>query len=520
MQYYRKDDSMKPIFRMALLICAICSISFTALAMPQTNAASWAVDSITRAYDAGLVPDNLLGQATSEITRKDFAALAVKFYTQVTKKAATPKNPTPFKDVDSPDITFAFENGIISGRTATEFYPNQSLTREQMAIIITRALTASGDTLENPIVPAPFADTANLPKVSQDAVTQLYYLNITTGADGYYYPEKAVTVQEAILAFFNAYEYLTGKMADMPLEETPEESPQSNIDTAATPTPPQPSVPTADTAEVHYEEWYEAEVTIGNKTLAMGQSQRTILQTAGIPDRIDQDSYGYERYVYLNGYADLFFVTFDDGKVIEIYTGSDHFEYLGIKGNQNKKDVKNIKFHDMRNFRLELPTTSLDSYLLLDHEEGIEGLLLRDLKFRDLIDRRYNKSFEAGAVQELMDLINQARVRQGQTPLTPDATAAEIATKHCFNMVKNSFVEYNDHTGKTPFDRMTEGGLQFKMAAELAGKYQGDAISIYHEWMRNIGTRSNVLNGSLSHAGIGIYMDNYTIYATADLFKP
>jgi hypothetical protein len=107
------------------------------------KASDWAIDEVTKANDAGLIPHIFDKEdLTKDITRKEFAHLAVILYEKLAgievKIASIPKN--PFTDTDDVQVLWAYEYGITNGTSDTTFEPNSKITREQMATMMTRAL--------------------------------------------------------------------------------------------------------------------------------------------------------------------------------------------------------------------------------------------------------------------------------------------------------------------------------------------------------------------------------------------
>ena len=98
----------------------------------------WAENYLYQAQDAGLIPEVLSGaDMTKNITRSEFAALAVKLYEkQSGKTAAVGEN--PFNDCNDENVLKAYNLGIVKGVALDRFAPNDPLTREQAATMLGR----------------------------------------------------------------------------------------------------------------------------------------------------------------------------------------------------------------------------------------------------------------------------------------------------------------------------------------------------------------------------------------------
>jgi len=141
-----------------------------------TNVDDWAKEELDEAEKKELIPETFVSMdATSAITRKDFAAIAVKLYEALTgkeaypnyvmtsKKDANPKPYNPFTDTDDEYVLKAYALEITLGTSETTFTPNAEITREQMATMLTRALRISGINTQYDITNATrFADDSDL----------------------------------------------------------------------------------------------------------------------------------------------------------------------------------------------------------------------------------------------------------------------------------------------------------------------------------------------------------------------
>ncbi len=107
------------------------------------NASQWAVTELDKAKEAGLIPEILMGKdMTKQITREEFAELAVVLYEKTLNKTAEADSANPFTDTTNPQILKAFKIGITQGTSATTFTPNALITREQCAAMLFRTIKA------------------------------------------------------------------------------------------------------------------------------------------------------------------------------------------------------------------------------------------------------------------------------------------------------------------------------------------------------------------------------------------
>ena len=110
-----------------------------------SNADSWAFDELNKAFMKNLIPQTLYSKDfTKTITRKDTVAIAVKMYEALTGKTAVNAAENPFTDTNDEYVLKAYVLGITNGTSEDKFSPDDEITREQMAVMLTRALEKAG----------------------------------------------------------------------------------------------------------------------------------------------------------------------------------------------------------------------------------------------------------------------------------------------------------------------------------------------------------------------------------------
>ncbi|RXJ02939.1 S-layer homology domain-containing protein [Anaerobacillus alkaliphilus] len=114
---------------------------------------------------------------TNELLRRDAAVLFSRSLLWETKDVAAPAfTDVPAGQYYTDAIAKAVELGVITGKTASTFAPNDKLTRGDMAVLLQRALKLTVD----PEVEVPFTDIEG--KYYTEAVKAVYQAGLTTGA--------------------------------------------------------------------------------------------------------------------------------------------------------------------------------------------------------------------------------------------------------------------------------------------------------------------------------------------------
>ena len=435
-----------------------------------------------------------------------------------------------------------------------------------MAIMLVRTLEKSNVELTEKNPEIAFKDIKQLDKSVLPYIKKIQMAGIMSGFEDMFSPFKDVTIEEAVVAFTAIYENVVQmptsetqkEEQQAPTEETPkqeqptptEETPKQEQPTPAEETSKQEqSIPAEETSKQEQstpaEETSKQEqatpteqtssdtqanattqeqsddIVINGKPLSIGQTVSKLKADWGEPDRIDQNNYSLERYVYINDYKHFFMVSIKDNKIAEIFTNDMTFQYKGVTGKMDANDIKNVKYLDLKNYRAELQDENRDTFVLLNKDYKAEGILIRTADYKQQLQLRYSQQFLENFKAELIDIINSARVQENGVVLTSDKTAENVAYYHSWDMNKNNYVGYTNLNGENPFDRMTAGGVKYTMAGESVVKIEGeDAISAYHQLMMEAGTRTNLLNPELTHYGLATFDSNFTIYVTLDLFTP
>ncbi len=179
------------------------------------NASEWATEELARADELGLIPETLEGaDLTADITRAEFAAVAVKAYEALANGAAIPAVNNPFTDTTDVEVLKAYNIGAVNGTSATTFDPNALLNREQAAAMLTRVfkkVSMPGWTLATDSQftlpyekPALFADDADISDWAKDSVYFMAANNIINGVGNNKFAPKNVTTEEQAQGYANA----------------------------------------------------------------------------------------------------------------------------------------------------------------------------------------------------------------------------------------------------------------------------------------------------------------------------
>lgn len=174
----------------------------------------WAADEIELARQAGLLTEHTSDYMTRTITRFQFAELAANFAEKATGKTLSAAPDTTFSDTKEQAILKAYQTGIVQGVGDGKFAPDASLTREQLATMLWRAISyvqtetgktavTSGGSL------AGYTDAGKVSSWAKDAVSALAENGIMKGTSATTLsPAASCTVEQSVLLVYRTFQKL------------------------------------------------------------------------------------------------------------------------------------------------------------------------------------------------------------------------------------------------------------------------------------------------------------------------
>jgi hypothetical protein len=181
----------------------ITGISIDPLVYPSPQKPSrWAEADVTAAINAGLVPQALQINYTQSVTRAEFCALAVSLYEKVTDQEIAEHQ--TFTDTNDINVEKMAALGVVNGVGNNKFAPNNDLTREQAATMLSRLMSSLGNPL--PKQAATFIDNSNISLWAIDAVGQIQAAGIMEGVgSGIFAPKFPYTREQSIITMLRVY---------------------------------------------------------------------------------------------------------------------------------------------------------------------------------------------------------------------------------------------------------------------------------------------------------------------------
>ena len=181
-------------------------IEVPAKEMPFTDVkeSDWSYLYIKDLFDRGIVNGTTETTFSPKNSLTRFQAVTILTRMLEMDTANAPKS--PFKDMSrlhqdrQDEINAAYAAGIITGKTATEFKPNEFISRAHFALLLDRVYTMkNGDYKIGKM--APYSDLSKQTTAEKEAITLLHDLKIVQGYNGKFNPFRSTTREEAAKMF-------------------------------------------------------------------------------------------------------------------------------------------------------------------------------------------------------------------------------------------------------------------------------------------------------------------------------
>lgn len=174
---------------------------------------SWAKDAIMRLAQAGVVNGVSANAFEPEraVTREEFAAMLMRAFDWTDDGM---QQALPFADVAEDAwyvsaLKAAVAKGVVSGVEETRFGVGENISRQDMAVMIFRALKAAGIDMQQ--ASPSFTDGDQIAAYARDSIGALAALGVFSGmGDGSFQPHGDVTRAQSAVALDNARKWVNG----------------------------------------------------------------------------------------------------------------------------------------------------------------------------------------------------------------------------------------------------------------------------------------------------------------------
>nr|WP_246570039.1 CAP-associated domain-containing protein [Lentibacillus saliphilus] len=259
--------------------------------------------------------------------------------------------------------------------------------------------------------------------------------------------------------------------------------------------------------------------------IEIGDERSDVEQEIGPPQRASLNEYGVDWVAYHENYHHFFMAAYNEqNQVVGLYTNQDLLTSTqGVSFESSRDAVREQLGDPLRYIRKGLINYDIQSNG--DHDTfKIDGqfiTLFYDKHENDTVTavqiinqqlEKQKKSFypdpsdalQKGFEYQLFDLTNAARVVHGLKPLSWGENALKTARDHSIDMAQNSYFSHQNLEGQSPFDRMKEDGISYRMAGENLAAGQSSSIFAHEGLMNSSGHRKNILKEDFNTLAIGV----------------
>lgn len=259
--------------------------------------------------------------------------------------------------------------------------------------------------------------------------------------------------------------------------------------------------------------------------IEIGDEKKKIEAQFGTPQRETVNEYGTTWHTYHTNYQNFFMVSYDStDKVNGLFTNNDLIaSTLGIKLNSTKDSVRialgePLTYIKKGNTNYMMNKTEESDTFLTEH---VYVTIFYDVHENDTVTaiqilsenlEREKSSIYAesstllqeGLELQLFDLTNAARVHHGVQAVKWDSLVQLTAYDHSLDMASQNYFSHTNLKGESPFDRMNEDGISYRVAGENLAYGQPSSVFAHEGLMNSIGHRENLLKPEFNLLGIGV----------------
>jgi uncharacterized protein YkwD len=273
--------------------------------------------------------------------------------------------------------------------------------------------------------------------------------------------------------------------------------------------------------------------------IELGDDRSEVEQQVGKHKRSSLNEYGVDWVTYHENYQNFFMVAYDEeDQVIGLYTNQDlltsthgiTFESsretvlstLPVPLNAIRKGFVNYQIQDNQEYNMFDIDNNYVTIFYDKHElSTVTAILIISKELEQQKEKYFAKPSEElkeGFEYQLFDLTNAARVNHNLPILSWEESVRKTARDHSTDMAVNNYFSHTNPEGQSPFDRMTEDAISYRMAGENLAAGQPSSIFAHEGLMNSLGHRENKLHESFQSLAVGVafnsesqpfYTENY-----------
>jgi uncharacterized protein YkwD len=288
---------------------------------------------------------------------------------------------------------------------------------------------------------------------------------------------------------------------------------KKNDDTKSTPIleKPQLNEPTNQTFSIH--------------NIEIGDTRSDVEAQVGSAKRSSMNEYGVEWNSYHENYQNFLMVAYDNiDRVAGLYTNQDLLSSTNdINFSSSRESVLSTLEEPLSAIRKGLVRYQIqndeendtffidDNYVTIFYDKHENDTVTAIQIITDELEQQKNDYFgepsaelKDGLEYQLFDLTNAARVVHGLSVLTWEESLRNTARDHSTDMADQNYFSHTNLEGQSPFDRMKEDDIVFRIAGENLATGQPSSIFAHEGLMNSLGHRENILKKDFESLAVGV----------------
>ncbi|PAV30802.1 serine protease [Virgibacillus profundi] len=257
----------------------------------------------------------------------------------------------------------------------------------------------------------------------------------------------------------------------------------------------------------------------------MGDKRSDVENQVGEPERSTLNEYGVDWVTYHENYQNFFMAAFNEqDQVVGLYTNQDLLSSTeGITFADTRESVLSALNEPLKAIRKGFVNYQIQSnqeydMFLIDnnyvtifydkHENNtVTAIQIISGELEQGKEEYFSdpsKELKEGFEYQLFDLTNAARVEHGLSALSWDESVRQTVRDHSADMAENNYFGHTNQEGESPFDRMKEDDIVFRMAGENLAAGQPSSIFAHEGLMNSLGHRENILKEEYEALAVGV----------------
>ncbi|WP_210365810.1 CAP domain-containing protein [Bacillus sp. REN3] len=267
------------------------------------------------------------------------------------------------------------------------------------------------------------------------------------------------------------------------------------------------------------------EQTFSIHNIEIGEGKAAVEKQLGQPQRISINDYGTKWNAYHENYQNFVMVSYDEEQKVDgLYTNQDLIaaknevefgskkerirEQLGEPLTEIVKGMVRYQLPEERDYDVyQLDGSYVTIFYDKHNDYQVTAIQLVSKQLEENKPGFYaegTKVLKEGFEHQLFDITNASRVNHGLAVLKWDDAVKVTARKHSKDMADHQYFSHTNREGESPFERMAEDGIAFKIAGENLAYGQFSSIFAHEGLMNSLGHRENILKTEYELLGVGV----------------